>query len=285
MDVVSKELEQEVACSLLLGIRRCDQREFSMEFGRVGLKFIRDRIDPDDQEQFTTAFDELVQQGCLPKTLASTLYCFHKYQMDSYNIPIGGVIKDLEDTLWAALRGIRWLDDCNVMEALAKHAGCGDAPRGRKEVEKVLGWYIASLPIWWVPRKDIFDSYAPVACCIYPKIATGKFHFSGVSDLLECLGYKPNPKRQKKAKDRPRGYTPFDSLERNFRNFRKRYPIFCERLETELRGDHKMEEDSLPINDLDRMLRPNNFDWETVFGSVSPRSALRQILGLKRGRL
>jgi hypothetical protein len=47
-----------------------------MELNRVGLKFAQDKVDPDDHERFTTAFDELVRLGCLPETLASTLYCF-----------------------------------------------------------------------------------------------------------------------------------------------------------------------------------------------------------------
>jgi hypothetical protein len=285
MNVVRGELEHEVSNSLLLGIWEDDQWEFSMEFDRVGLKFIRDRIDLEDREQFTTAFDELVRQGCLPATLARTIYCYHKSQIDSHNIPTNPAIRDLEGTLQAALNGIRWLEDCDVMDVFAKHAGCGAAPRGRKEVTKVLRWYISSLAIWQVPRKDIINSYAPFACCIYPKIATGKFHFSRVYDLLECLGYKPSPKRQRNSSPHLQGYSPAsDSLERNFRNFRKSYSMFCETLEMDLRGYHRTEEAGLPINDLNRMLRPNPFDWEAVFGSVSPRSALRQVLGLKRGK-
>jgi hypothetical protein len=268
---VSTELEQEVACSFLLSIRLRDQRDFFMERGRVGLKFIRDRIDPGDQEQFATAFDGLIELGCLPKTLAGTLYSYHSYQVTSHILPMKGAIKDIEKAMRSAVIGIEWLDSCNVMEALARHANSGGPPQGRQVVLKVLHWYIESLSIWRKPRKDIIASYAPVACCMYSKIATGKFQFSLVGDLLHCFGYKPDPKRQKRAERRTIGYTPCDtSLERNFRNFKSRYPIFCERLKTELIHDHGLEEEARPIEPLDKMLCPNDFDWKVVFRPPLP---------------
>ncbi len=283
---VSKELEQEVARSFLIGIRLRDQQKFLIEFGRVGLKFIRDRIDSDDQEQFATAFDELVQLGCLPKTLASTLYCYHSYRVNGHILPTNKAIKNIENTLRTAIKGIGWLDFCNVMEVLARHAQSGDPPQGRQNIEELLDWYIHSLSIWWRPRKDIIDSYAPVACCMYSKIATGKFQFSLVADLLECFGYKPDPKRQKHATGRSSGYTPCDdSLERNFRNFKTKYPMFCACLEAELIGDHDLEVDDLPMTTLDKMLRPNDFDWKVQFREPSPRACVRARLGMKRGHL
>jgi hypothetical protein len=66
----------------------------------------------------------------------------------------------------------------------------------------VLRWYIDSLPIWWVPRKDIVRSYAPIACCMYAKMATRKVQFPQATQLLECFGYKSDPNRQKRTKDR-----------------------------------------------------------------------------------
>jgi hypothetical protein len=106
---------------------------------------------------------------------------------------------------------------------------------------------------------------------MYPKIATGTFQFSLVGDLLESFGYKANYNRQKRTKHRTRGYSPYyQSLERNFRNFKKTYPLFCERLKAELVGDHNREEECLPISDLDRALRPNGFDWARYLGCRQP---------------
>lgn len=283
-----KTVEQEVASAFLLGRRRYDTSEFFMEFGRAGLKFACDKIDPDDQEQFTMAFDDLVELGCLPKTLASTLYCFCKSSsqlglsfpplMQAFPFPPNKEIRNYRDTLCSAVRIIQQLDDYCVMEILAKHAKCSDPPPGRKELVRVLRWYIDSLPTWWVPRKDIVQSYAPIACCMYAKIATRKFQFPQATQLLECFGYKSDPKRQKRTKDRsPGGFSPSDkSLERNYRNFKNRYPLFCECLEADLRADHERErnraseefdrwdDEGLPVELLDK-LRPNNFDWKTVF--------------------
>jgi hypothetical protein len=285
---ISKALEQEVAASFLLGTRRYDHREFLVEVNRVGLKFVQDKVDPDDHELFSAAFDELVGLGCLPETLASTLYCFCKsYFVRKPSSPPYGLgvsfppdeeIRKIRDSLESASEGIRRVDDYGIMEVLARHARCSDPPQGRKQVLAVLRWYIDSLPFWWVPRKDIVQSSAPIACCIYPKIVTGEFRFPQVAELLECLGYRPDPKRQMKSEYRPEGYDSCDqSLERNFRNFRKAYPMFCDQLQADLKSDHESEAnrpmekfDSWIVDkDLPRSVfdqpRPNRFDWKLVF--------------------
>jgi hypothetical protein len=285
---ISKALEQEVAASFLLGARRYDHREFLMELNRVGLKFIKDKVDWKNYKRFPAAFDKLVGLGCLPETLASTLYCFCKsYVVRNPRIPPYGLgisfppdeaIRKFRESLKSTFEGIRRVDDYGIMEVLARHANCSDPPEGRKQVLKVLRWYIDSLPIWWAPRKDILQSSAPIACCVYPKIATGEFQFAQVAKLLECLGYRPDPNRQKKP-----GYRPDvsdlcdDSLERNFRNFRKAYPIFCDQLQVDLKSNHEEEENrrreefnswvvekDLPRSVFDQ-LRPNQFDWKIIF--------------------
>jgi len=284
---ISKELEQEVAASILLGRRRLDLEEFSMEFRRVGLKFVRDKVDPDDQERFTVAFDELVGLGCLPETLASTLYCFCKSHLQfgwscpphrmAVSFPPEKEVEKYRDSLQSAFEGIKRLENYGAMEVLAKHAKC-DPPQERRGVLNVLDWYIQLLPLWWVPRKDIVQSSAPIACCMYPQVATGQFRFPQVAELLESLGYRPDPKRQKRTMDRRRGEDNcYQSLERNFRNFKEAHPTFCDQLEADLRGDHAREkkrrrdeydhwvcEEELAV-EIFRELRMNRFDWKTVF--------------------
>ncbi len=284
---ISKALEQEVAAAFLLGGRRYDQREFSMEFGRVGLKFLRDKIDPDKQKRFTVAFDELVGLGCLQVPLASTLYCFCKSYSGSglsfppyaqgISFPSDKLVEKYRESLQHAFEGIKRLEDYGIMEVLARHAKCSEPPKGRKGVLNTLRWYIDALPIWWVPRKDIVQSSASMACCMYPKIATGEYRFPQVAELLECLDYRPDPKRQKRTIDRRRGEDNcYQSLERNFRNFKNSYPVFCDQLEADLKSDHEKEENR-PLEEYDRWieqglpaetlatLRPNYFDWEIVF--------------------
>jgi hypothetical protein len=194
------------------------------------------------------------------------------------SFPPDEAIRKFRESLKSTFEGIRRVDDYGIMEVLARHANCSDPPEGRKQVLKVLRWYIDSLPIWWAPRKDILQSSAPIACCVYPKIATGEFQFAQVAKLLECLGYRPDPNRQKKP-----GYRPDvsdlcdDSLERNFRNFRKAYPIFCDQLQVDLKSNHEEEENrrreefnswvvekDLPRSVFDQ-LRPNQFDWKIIF--------------------
>ena len=256
---ISEPLQQEASASFLLGERRYDHREFLMALYRVGLRFVQDKVDPDDQEHFTTAFDELVGLGCRPETLASTLYCFCKsYAPREWSPPTYGLvppyglgfsfppdeeIRKLQDNLQIAHEGIQRVEDYRIMEALANHERYSDPPEGRRQVLEVLRWYIDSLRLWTMPRKDIVQSSAPIACCIYPKIATGKFRFTQVAVLLECLGYQPDPKRQAKPEFRRDVSDVCDaSLERNFRNFRKAYPIFCDQLQADLKRDHESEE-------------------------------------------
>lgn len=73
---VSKELRQEIADCFLISVRRKEKLEFQMEFGRVGLKFVSDNVDPSGQDQFVTAFDELVNLKCRPKILAGRNHSF-----------------------------------------------------------------------------------------------------------------------------------------------------------------------------------------------------------------
>jgi hypothetical protein len=298
--IISTALEQEVAARFLLGTRRYDHREFLIELNRVGLKFAQDKVDPgDDQQRFAAAFDELVKLGCLPETLASTLYCFCKSYLprkvsshpywQGIPPPLDEEIRMIRESLQSATEGIRRVDAYGILEILTAHGRCSDPPEGRKEVLSVLRWYLDSLPFWWVPRRDIVQSSAPIACCIYPQMATRKFRFPQVAILLECLGYRPDPKRQTKSKYRPRGYNSCDeSLERNFRNFRKAYPMFCDQLQVDLKRDHEEEgnrrkvefhnwidEKGIPSSVFNQ-LRPNQFDWKFVF----PRPEQKQ----KRGR-
>lgn len=285
---ISKDLEQEVAAGFLICRKRYDHREFLMELRRVGLKFVRDKVDPDDQERFTESFDELVRLGCLPETLASTLYSFCKsYVVRKLTVPPYGEavafppdeeIRKIKADLQSAIEGIQRIDDYGILEVLARQAKCSDPPDGRKQVLDVLRWYINLLPIWWAPRKDIVLSSAPIASCSYAKIATGAFRFPLVAELLQCLGYGPDPKRQMKPGYRPDVADLNDqSLERNFRNFKKAYPIFCDHLQDELKSDHESEANR-PVEEFDYWIvekslppsvfeqpRPNRFDWKIVF--------------------
>ncbi len=260
-----------------------------MELNRVGLKFVKDKVAR--KKRFAAAFDKLVKLGCLPETLAGTLYCFCKsYFVREPSPPPYGLgisfppveeirrIRDSLQSAYEAYERIRCVDDYGIMEVLARHARCGDPPEGRKQVLAVLRWYVDSLSLWWVPRKDIVQSSAPIACCIYPKIATGEFRFPQVAELLACLGYRPDPKRQTKSMDPPDVSDLCDkSLERNFSNFRKAYPIFCDQLQNDLKSDHEKEENGpregfdswvvekdLPLSVFDQLL-PNRFDWKIVF--------------------
>jgi hypothetical protein len=286
-EAISGASEQEIETNVLLGRRREDQKEFSMEFERVGLKFIRDKIDPDDKEIFMATFDELVGLGCLPEILASTLYCFCKSHLRSgcwfppYGVPVSfpssKEIGKYRNKLKNAVEVIQRLDDCDMF------AFASSPPEGKKQVLDVLRWYITSLPMRCAPRKDIIESYAPIPCCMYAKVATGQFQFPLVYQLLKCFGYKPDPKRQTLTKDWPRG-TPLhdDSMERNYRNFEKAHPVFCDLLEADLRGDHVGERERQSTErdhwvgergfsgELFDELRSNRFNWNTVFPHSKP---------------
>ena len=283
--------------------RRENQKEFSMEFERVGLKFLRDKIDPRDQKKFISSFDKLVALGCLPETLASSLYCFCKsYRKSGYLFPPYAVpasfptrkeVKKFRSSLEDAVEVIQRLDGSDLL-ALWDYR---KPPEGRNQVLWVLHWYISLLPTQSsprrstdildlsYPRKDIIESYAPIPCCMYAKVATGEFRFALVSRLLECFGYKPDPKRQTQTKDISRGgYNPHDSsLERNYRNFVQAHPKFCNRLETDLKRNHKDEEErrnaeydewvgekGFAPSDFDE-LRLNRFDWTSLFSLPQPK--------------
>jgi len=263
---------------------------------RVGPKFLRDKISPTDMRRFTAAFDKLVALGCLPVTLTGTLYSFCKaYGMRepcsppyavSVSFPTDEEIRKTREILETAYERIRRIDDWGVMEVLTKHAKCGDPPQERKQLLPILRWYIDSLPIWWVPRKDILQSSAPIACSMYSKMVTGQFRYAQIAVLLECLGYRPNLKHQAK-----RGYSPDasdlcdTSLERNCRNFKTAYPIFCKQLEAELKSNHEADENP-HINEFGRWviegdmpvsvfneLHPNHFDWSIVFPGLNPKKS------------
>jgi len=298
----SNMLEQQFASSFLLGEMRYDRREFKMEISRVGLKFLSDKVSPKNRERFTAAFDDLVRLGCLPETLASTLYCFCKmYSSITITIPpLGEVItfppqseiKKIRSDLRKAIEGINRVGDYGVIEVLARIPQLGDPPSGRDQVMTVLNWYVDALSIWSAPRKDILKSCAPTACCLYPKLATRHFQFKHVAVLLECLGYRPDPRRQMKPMYRRDISDLCDlSLERNFRNFGRAYPIFEDRLQADLKSEHQSEENrSLEVSDswiagrdfpphLFSQLRPNQFDWAVVF---APPQGNRKALTSRR---
>jgi hypothetical protein len=135
----------------------------------------------------------------------------------------------------------QWIDPDRYRDPELDRAIERDLTPDRQKLIDGLDWHIRALPRWQVPRKDIVESYAPSACCLYSEIATGDFQFPLVAQLLECLGYKPNPARQGQTKDKPRGEGDSfaDSMRRNFNNFERRYPIVCKRLKTYLIDDHK----------------------------------------------
>jgi hypothetical protein len=295
----STHLEQEVTSAFLLGHWRYYASEFFMELRRVGMKFVRDKIDPCNVEQFTKAFDELVTLGCLPEMLACTLYVFCKshhvdmlppYKDYCVSFPRKKQVAKCQKDLISVVRLIEFIENSventGVMEVLARHANCGEPPPGRKEAINILRWYIASLSLWCVPRKDILQGYAPVPCCTYAKIATGQYQFSLVDELLQSFGYRPDPKRQKRVEDEnpvdedraDEAFSPwYESLGRNYGNFSAQHPVFCLSLEAELKAEHKREQDrrsaafkewvgekDLPCVVFDQ-LWPNQFDWKVVF--------------------
>jgi len=269
-----------------MGRVRDDRFKFIEAFKSGGMRFVRDKVDPEHQKPFGAAFDELIKLECQTATLASTIFYFCQTQTlgDTFSFPSAQVIRKCRRKLVEAVDMIRQLDDYSVMEELARHAKIGeklfayrdlppdpdldpdrpwlppanpdrdwdpeldraierDLTPDRQKLIDGLEWHIRALPRWQVPRKDIVESYAPIACCLYSEIATGNVQYPLVAQLLECLGYKPNPARQGQTKDKPRGEGDSfaDSMRRNFNNFERRYPIVCKRLKTYLIDDHKEE--------------------------------------------
>ena len=247
----TKNLEQAVTARYLLDHRRRHQELFCSEFDEKGLRFFHDKFIPkEDVNGFTKAFDELVTLGCSRVTLASELYCFcQSYpgssEPDMYTVPFPTqkTINKYVATLRDAKKIIKILRSYKTMDELAQSAGYKEKPQGYDDIDNVLEWCIGALSKWYRPRKDIVKSYSPIALCMYAMISTGKWQFANVSILLQCFGYKPDPKRRKQAKGFGLGNDDYaESLERNFRNFKTAHPIFCQQLELSMAGDELLIE-------------------------------------------
>jgi hypothetical protein len=255
-------------------------REFVMLCKVGGLKFIRDAVDPDDQERFATSFDELVALGCRPRVLGSALYFFHKSRIYDFpeeweverfgerlvpryqsfmRLPDSKTVTKVRQKVEASIEAIEWLNDCGLSNILLK---CVKPPQHYGRVLGTLRWYDHVLEMFSKPRSDVTESFAPIPCCHYPKIATGQFRFSQVSDLIECFGYRPDPKHQN-ARGKPESqlsYEPaFQSLERNFRNFRDGHGKTFESLRMQLTRDHASRQSE----------RPKRFNWSAVFAPLN----------------
>lgn len=298
-----EQLEEEIAAEFLLKWKRRCANEFSLEFARVGLKFLRDRIDPDDQKEFIAAFDELLSLGCIPKTLASTLYCFCRAYLrpdlrpipppypDAATFPSKAARREYEKTLREAARIVQEIDS-DIVAILARQARRIFPEFRTGDLSQLLHCYADVLSAWYAPRKDIIQSYAWILPCLYSKVATQKFQFPLVAQLLEAFGYMSAPNRQHRRRDSSRGgYEPLDqSLERNVRNFIDQHALACERLETDLSQDdvkeemrHRAECDRWAERDLPMGLRDelNPFNWSSVF-LVKDRRGLEAQKGCTR---
>jgi hypothetical protein len=300
-----QDQQEEITAQFLLAWKRQDAHEFSMEFDRVGPKFIRDRIDPDDQREFIAAFDELVALGCVPKTLATTLFCFCKSYLrtdwsslippyaDEFAFPSKEARRGYEKTLRKAAAIAQQMESDVT---LAKHVGHTFPEFRTVDLSGLLHRYADLLSAWYPPRKDIVRSYAWALPCLYSKVATRKFQFSLVAQLLEAFGYMPALNRQHRRRDRSRGgYEPPDqSLERNVRNFIDQHPLACKRLEMDLSHDEEKEEsrrreelDRWAERDLPMALRDelDPLRWSSVFfvdGKGTPKA---QKAGFQRSEL
>ena len=91
---ITQDLQQELQAEFLLCELRDARTEFKMELARVGLKFIRDNLDPRQRDLFTETFDELVWLGCRPSVLASTLYCYYKSRLWIPDAPESKEVKE-----------------------------------------------------------------------------------------------------------------------------------------------------------------------------------------------
>ncbi|HXJ87783.1 MAG TPA: hypothetical protein VMS18_13260 [Candidatus Binatia bacterium] len=165
---------------------------------------------------------------------------------------------------------------------LAEQAGRA-LPEFRTGYVAQLLHHYADLLSAYPPRKDIVRSYAWALPCLYSKVATKKFQFSLVAQLLHAFGYRPALNRQHRKRDRERGgYDPPDqSLERNLRNFINQHPVACERLQTDLAHDDENEEmrrqeefDRFAEKDLPMGLLAefNPFDLRALFGIGARRT-------------
>jgi hypothetical protein len=281
------DLAADIECYLLRDWYLYYQREFLIECERVGLKFIRDWIDPEDRERFTNAFDELTTLGCRPLLLASSLYFYERSRIYDFpnefpndgqlvprfvgfeRLPSSKEIGSRMRALQEAVTVIEWLNESGVGWLLSKQV---QPPAHHDRVLETLRWYAQVLKSWSKPRSDVTRSFGPIACCMYAQLATAKFRFPLVSDLIECFGYKPDAKRQhRKAKreatrvlnrlsggdvvDRD-GYEPtFESLERNFRVFKASHPRIYRELRRLLAVDHAAE----------HTRHPEKVCWDEVF--------------------
>lgn len=290
-----RELRADIECCLLIDWYIHYRREFLIECERVGLKFIRDVLDPDDQERFTTSFDELVALGCRPLLLASSLYFFHNSRIYDFPptfrndrklvprflgfrlLPTTKAVESRLRVLEQSAEVIEWLNDSGVSRLLSKHVE--PPPPHHDRVLDILQWYSRMLRSWSKPRSDVINGFGPVACCAYAELATGHFRYPLVSELIECLGYKPDPKRQhalrksastvSKNRLSRRGIAdrfeddPADqSLERNFRLFRAAHPKIFRELRRLLASDHLSEHTEGPdaVNWKEVFATPDNYD-------------------------
>jgi hypothetical protein len=287
----TRTLAADIECDLLKNWYLHYRGEFLIECERVGLKFIRDSVAPDDQERFTKAFDELAELGCRPLLLASLLYFFQKSGIYDFPLtfsndgklvprflgfellPTTKVVKSRLRTLEQAAEVIEWLNDSRVSWFLSKNL---KPPPHHDRVVEILRWYGDALKSWSKPRGDVIRSFGPIACCVYTQLSTKHFQFPVVSELIECLGYKPDPKRQHRKRkrestaigDQQRSHDPANdlsddaadqSLERNFRIFRAAHPKIYRELRLLLARDHVA----------DHTKRPDAINWEEVFAPPS----------------
>jgi hypothetical protein len=244
----------------------------------VGLKFIRDLVDPDDQERFTHAFDELVALGCRPLPLASSLYFFYTSRIYEFPegiptntnlvprflgfqlLPTTKAVKGRLRALEQSAEVIEQLNDSGVSRLLSTYV---KPPPHHDRVLDTLRWYVRMLRSWSKPRSDVIKGFGPIACCTYAQLGTRHFQFPLVSELIECFGYKPDPKHQHALRksasnvrrhrigeydvDDELGGDPADqSLERNFRLFKTAHPNVCRELRLSLALDHVAEHTECP---------------------------------------
>jgi hypothetical protein len=284
----TRDLTADIECYLLKTWYLHYRGEFLTECERVGLKFMRDLVDPDDQERFTKAFDDLVALGCRPLLLASTLYCFRSSRIYDFpdcfpndgklvprflgfeRMPTSKEAKRYMRILDEAAEVIEWLRYLGVDRLLSSHV---KPPLHHDRVPEILRGYGYVLKNWSRPRSDVTRSFGPIACCIYAELATKHFQFPLVSELVECFGYKPDPKRQHaKGKyklpelgDQQSRYEiaeelanddPADqSLERNYRIFRAGHPKIYRELRLLIALDHEAEHTE----------SPEAINWKEVF--------------------
>jgi hypothetical protein len=284
---IPQDLRAHVECRLLMDWYSYYRGEFLIECERVGLKFIRDVVDPDDHERFAHAFDELVALGCRPLPLASSLYLF--YTSGIYDFPeismtdgklvprFAGIqmlpttraVKGRLRVLEQSAEVIEWLNDSWLIKLLSTYV---KSPPHCDRVLDTLRWYVRMLRSWSKPRSDVIKGFGPIACCTYAQLGTRRFQFPLVSELIECLGYKPDPKRQHRLRKAAStanenrlggrdivevlaGDPADQSLERNFRLFKAAHSKVCRELRLSLALDHVAEHTE----------RPEAVNWKEVF--------------------